>query len=176
MTTRRFLSNQALLFLVVSILLVGGIVFVLHHTQADSALPDNHAIGLSVSAPSTIASRDAKRINDLKQMQGELELYFYECGYYPGTSHATPPCGPYVANNTWAGLNAALIGSTPIGVTSVPNDPTTGVNYFYSAAPHGIGYVLGATLEDQANPALTQTMHGTVNGVNCDSPMYCVQL
>jgi hypothetical protein len=180
------LTNKVALHVAV-ILFVGGVIFFyLPHTQANSDPPagngtaeNNAAVtpsALAGSVPTDVATRDAQRISDLKQIQRDLELYFNECAYYPGMAHATSPCGKFVPNNTWAGLSSALIGSTPIGVTSIPNDPTTGVNYFYSAAVHGIGYALGATLEDPTNPALTQSVHGLVNGVNCDSPMYCVQL
>jgi hypothetical protein len=160
MKPQTFSSTHKFALLVATILFFGGVVFFLHHTQS--------------SAPTDAASRDVQRISDLRQIQKELEVYFDKCGYYPGVA-AIPNCGKYAANNTWAGLSAALIGS-PIRITSVPNDPTAGANYVYVAMHQGIGYVLGATLEDATNPVLTQSVHGLVNGVNCDSPMYCVQL
>jgi len=165
MVVKQFLVAHKFVFLAGGLCLLSGIGFFLHQPQVNSA-----------PIPSDIASRDAKRITDLKQVQNELELYFYECGYYPGAVHATPPCGPYVANNTWDGVSAALIGSPAIGVANVPNDPTSGANYFYRAAPHGTGYVIGATLEDLANPVLTQSVHGIVYKTDCDSPAYCIQL
>ena len=180
MTTKQLLSDRKILLIMAAVLFFGGVVFFLHHTQANSDLPtgNNTVVATSaspVSAPTDAAGRDAKRISDLKQVQSELEIYFDQCGFYPGVAHATPDCGKFVANNTWAGVSAALIGSN-IHITSVPNDPTIGLNYIYVAMHQGIGYVLGAALEDTTNPALTQSVHGIVNGANCDSPMYCVQL
>lgn len=185
MKTQKFSLTHKLALLLAAILFVGGVVFFLHQTQANSDLPIGNSVAannaalapaaLAVSAPTDVASRDAKRISDLKQVQSELEIYFAQCGFYPGAAHATPNCGKFVANNTWAGVSAALAGSN-LSIANVPNDPTPGVNYFYVADAYGVGYVLGATLEDAANPALTQTVHGTVNGVNCDGPVYCVRL
>jgi hypothetical protein len=178
-----------------AIVFLGGAVFALGYSQDNSASPTDRVVGrhnvvlgssngtaaqleplyLAISDSATIAGRDAQRISDLKQIRNELELYFYECGYYPGTAHAKPPCGPYVANNTWAGLSAALINSS-LHAARVPNDPTAGANYVYSAARGGTGYVIGAVLEDPTNPALTQSVHGVINKVDCGSSMYCIQL
>jgi hypothetical protein len=163
MATRQLLPNKKFLLAVASVIVFGGVVFFLHHTQANSD-----------SAPTDVATRDAQRISDLKQIQSELNIYDDKCGYYPGVA-ATPHCGKYETNNTWAGLSAALTGSS-IGITSVPNDPTAGANYTFMVTNHGFGYVLGAKLEDPTNSALTQSLHGLVGGVDCDSPMYCVQI
>jgi hypothetical protein len=62
-------------------LVLGGVIFFLNRTQANSDLP--------VSISTDIASRDAQRIDDLQQVRKALEFYFYECGYYPGTAHAS---------------------------------------------------------------------------------------
>jgi hypothetical protein len=196
MTAHRFLITHKVVLLIGAIVFLGSAILVLYHSQATFASPTDGGIGrqnvvldsssggnnvalkplaLSASDLSGIDARDAQRISDLQQIRTALEYYFYECGYYPGTAHAKPPCGPYVANNTWTGLSAALINS-PLRVTSVPNDPTAGASYVYSAAPGGVGYVIGATLEDLANPVLVQSVHGLINKVNCDSPMYCIQL
>ena len=122
-----------------------------------------------------IASRDTQRINDLKLVQSALQLYFNKCGYYPGPVNSGGACGLYVANNTWARLSAALIGSG-LGVSSVPNDPI-GVNtYFYSTNVAGSSYVLGAQLEDPNNSALTQSPKGSVYGIDCATRgRYCVR-
>ena len=130
--------------------------------------------------PTQRAGRDARRISDLRQTQNALELYFNKCGYYPGTVQANPPpCGAYAANNTWgdavSGMTQALIGSA-IGVSQIPNDPTSGKTYYYGANAVGSSYVVGAKLEDSGNQALSQDIDGTVNGVDCADPVYCVQL
>lgn len=120
--------------------------------------------------------RDTRRIADLNQVRNGLELYFTKCGYYPGTAQAAAgTCSPFSPISTWADLQAALIGSG-IGVTAVPNDPTSGVNYFYGTSENGTSYVLGALLENSANANLSQDIDGVVDGVNCDDPVYCVEL
>jgi hypothetical protein len=189
---RSLITHKAVL-LVGATVFLGGAVLAFYYSRASSGSPTDgggarHNVVLDSSVggngvpltllalpASDIAARDAQRISDLKKIQSELELYFYECTYYPGTPHARPPCGLYVANNTWAGLSAALTNSA-LRIANVPNDPTTGANYFYSATPGGTGYVIGAMLEDPSNPALAQSVHGVINKMNCDSPMYCIQL
>src|SRR5579864_8386933 len=68
MTTQKLVLSRKVLFAISITALVGGVVFLLPQSKANSTLPD-------------VAVRDAKRISDLQQVQGELELYFYECGY-----------------------------------------------------------------------------------------------
>jgi len=127
--------------------------------------------------PTRRIGRDARRISDLRQVQNGLELYFNKCGYYPGTAQATSLCGAYAAIATWAALDGALTGSG-IGITIVPDDPTAGKNYSYGAATGGVGYVVGAQLEDTSNPALQQSPNATTYGVACSrtNGLYCVQL
>ncbi len=125
--------------------------------------------------PTRRLGRDARRITDLKQAQNGLELYFNKCGYYPGTAQALSPCGAYSTILTWAELTSALTGSN-LGISNVPSDPTAGSNYIYGASAGGTSYVIGAALEDAGNSALAQDVDGTVNGVDCADPVYCVQL
>ncbi len=118
--------------------------------------------------------RDSRRIADLRQVQNALELYYNKCGYYPGAAQAASPCGAFSQINSWASLSAAVTGST-LGVNKVPNDPSSGRNYFYGTNGTGSSYAIGATLEDVNNPNLTQDVDGTVNGVDCADPVYCVE-
>jgi hypothetical protein len=160
MKAQIFSSTQKLALLVAAILLFGGVIFFLNRTQANS---------------STVATRDAKRINDLQLVQSELETYFNKCGYYPGGVHPGAICALWVNNNTWTGMSAALAGSK-LGIANIPNDPTTGASYFFGANLGGKGYVLGATLEDPANPSLAQGVHGLVNNIDCSGSVYCIQI
>lgn len=119
--------------------------------------------------------RDARRVADLRQVQNGLELYFNKCGYYPGGSAASG-CTGFSPVSTWGDLTNSLIQSA-IGVSQVPNDPSAGRSYFYGVSGTGSGYVLGATMEDAGNAALRQDIDGpNVYGVNCDDPVYCIQL
>ncbi len=128
--------------------------------------------------PTQQAGRDARRISDLRQVQNGLELYFQRCGFYPGQVAPPPPSncsGAGIAPANWASLQPVLTGSG-IGISNVPNDPNSSQSYFYGTSGTGGGYVLGARLENAANSALNNSVHGTVYGVNCDSPVYCIQL
>lgn len=76
-------------------------------------------------------SRDARRLADVAQLRVAMELYFDMNGSYPEN----------------------LQDLTPQTIPSLPRDPITGVNYYYSlCGPNS--YHIGADLEDQANRAL----------------------
>ena len=107
--------------------------------------------------------RDARRISDLKQIQTGLELYFAKNGVYP--------TGPFA---DWSAFQAALIGAG-VGVTNVPQDPSTASTYNYGTTG-GTTYTLSTTLEDTGNPALNNDIDGVSDGLGCADPVYCVQL
>ena len=97
-------------------------------------------------------SRDAKRVTDIKQIQLALELYADQnSGQYP----------------------ALITGGTiaPTYISSLPTDPTTGSNYFYSALGVGAsctGYHLGAALEIN-NPVILGNDRDASAGSPCTS-------
>lgn len=121
-------------------------------------------------------ANDAKRVNDLRTIQGFLELYYQKYRYYPasitvgfgssgGTScGATTLCGILIAD----------------GVTnSVPGDPVAGAFYEYGAdtAP-AQAYVLAAKLQSDNNPSLEGDVDGTsYNSIDCAdaNKKYCIQ-
>lgn len=117
--------------------------------------------------------RDSRRISDLRSVQNALELYYNKCGFYPG-GVAGAACPAFGALATWAELTTSLTGSN-LGVRQIPNDPSSGRNYFYRTNAAGSGYVLGATLEDTENPALQRDVDGNVNGLDCSDPVYCFE-
>lgn len=108
--------------------------------------------------------RDARRISDVKQIQLALEMY------YDANSSEYPD---------------AISSLATTYISSVPVDPQGG-SYGYDnltsagaacAVASGVctSYVLGATLEDSANAALSSDIDGTVGSVSCADPVYCVQ-
>lgn len=117
--------------------------------------------------------RDSRRVQDLRQAQSALELYFTKTGNYP------------INVSDWPGL-ATAITEADIGVKNFPDDPrsnaTNPQHYYYGTNANGTEYVLGANLEDANNSVLANDVDGSVFGVNCaDDPtgsihMYCVQL
>ena len=123
-------------------------------------------------------ANDAKRINDLRTIQGFLELYYQKYRFYPASitvgfgSEGGGDCG---ALTTLCGI---LITD---GITnSVPGDPVAGSVYEYGSdiAP-AQAYVIAATLQSDDNPALEGDVDGAVPvyGVNCldANKKYCIQ-
>jgi prepilin-type N-terminal cleavage/methylation domain-containing protein len=123
--------------------------------------------------------RDARRISDLKQVQLALEMYYdANSSEYPDSICTTASSGSCTAG--------ALM---PTYISVTPNDPqASGTSYAYGydnlttagaacAVASGVctNYVIGATLEDDTNPALNQDIDGTVGTVSCADPVYCVQ-
>jgi general secretion pathway protein G len=105
--------------------------------------------------PTQQAGRDARRISDLNEVQNGLELYYNQCGYYPGSAEATSPCGAFAQISTWAALTTSLKGTTPIGISTVPSDPSANKKYQYGTSAIGDVYVLEATLENVGNSVFT---------------------
>ncbi len=125
-------------------------------------------------APAQRQGRDARRIADLRQAQNALELYYSKCGYYPGGAQAASPCGNFSQISSWTNLSTALTGSN-IGVSRIPNDPSSGKNYLYGTDSIGSSYVVAATLEDANSSALRNGVAGTIFGVACTGKVYCIQ-
>lgn len=120
-------------------------------------------------------ARDARRIANLDSVRIYLETYNSKCGHYPGiTDTGRQECSATITN--WADLTKVM---TDAGVTSqLPQDPVPGRNYFYGVeSPEGLGYILGAELQ-QDNNKLRDDIDATTFGVDCsDSPklIYCIQ-
>jgi prepilin-type N-terminal cleavage/methylation domain-containing protein len=113
------------------------------------------------------SARDARRISDLKQVQGALELFYSKNGQYP-------------ADSDWVTLTTAIAGAG-IGITKLPQDPqeATGATYTYASNGTLQSYVLRAVLEGD-NPALDNDVDGNPEGENCEDSVapfqYCISL
>ena len=107
---------------------------------------------------------DARRMADLQRVQGYLEIYYTQNRVYPNVS-------------TWSALQTALINAN-IGITSIPNDPLPGGTYYYGVNSADFqGYALGARFSTVDHSSLKEPteIDGTVFGVNCDDPVFCVR-
>lgn len=100
-------------------------------------------------------SRDARRISDIKQMQLALELSF---------DAASPTAYP--------AASTTLV--TQGFIPQLPVDPLGGGYAYAASGSPATSYVLGATLEDPSHSALESDVDGTVAGVDCADPVYCV--
>ena len=63
-----------------------------------------------------------------------------------------------------------------LGFTFIPDDPISSNHYYYTAQSDGNGYVIGSRLENENSSALKGDVDGMVRGVNCNDPVYCIQL
>jgi prepilin-type N-terminal cleavage/methylation domain-containing protein len=129
--------------------------------------------------PTQQSGRDARRLSDLHEVQNGIELYYNSCGYYPGTDTQTPCTGyhPITAGTSGAYpvLASELEQFTSLGVNSVPDDPTAGQHYTYSAVPGGSSYILSAKLEN-ANNSVFNSYTPPVNAPDAkdgDGPQAC---
>lgn len=113
--------------------------------------------------------RDARRVADVKQIQLALELYYDANQSYPaGTALTGLTTGQYIS--------------------VVPADPTDSGSYVYSfqatdgastpaacgTAPCA-GYVIKAVIEGGAASVPAGDLDGTIAGLTCDDPSYCVK-
>ncbi len=118
------------------------------------------------------SARDTRRIADLKNTQNYLELYFTQCGHYPGDVN----CGKTaVGLIDWKTLKGVMVPK----VTSHFPSPSDDINYpyYYGVSDGGLQYTIGAKLE-RDNAVLIDSLEGSSNGVNCDkkaSKIYCIQ-
>lgn len=102
--------------------------------------------------------RDARRKNDLAQVQRALEMYYEDVKMYPS---ATPPFGSQFCN-----------GSVPCPTTAkvymrrLPADPNAGYSYNYVADPNGQYYYLFSCIENYWNDQGA----GVSNGGFCPGP------
>ncbi len=132
--------------------------------------------------PTQQAGRDARRLSDLHEVQNGLELYYNKNGAYPIPSPAS-----WGSASTAGSLSADLI-SAGVGITSIPNDPSSGKNYVYGWGPAATTYELAATMEsangsewvNYSAPTALSAGGGVTDGatLTCTqaSLQYCVSL
>lgn len=112
--------------------------------------------------PTQQSGRDARRLSDLHQIANALALYFNKCGGYPGAGDAAcginlPGTASYPASagtSRYGGVASALV--TSLGISNLPQDPTTGHTYYYSvpsASALNTTYVVSGKLENSNNAA-----------------------
>ncbi|KKR88942.1 MAG: hypothetical protein UU85_C0001G0134 [Candidatus Wolfebacteria bacterium GW2011_GWA2_42_10] len=107
---------------------------------------------------------DSRRITDLQKVQGYLEVYYTKNRQYPNVS-------------AWSALQTELV-NAQMGITAIPNDPLPGGVYHYGVnSTDRQSYVLGARFSTSDHSALKEPteVDGTVFGVNCDDPVFCIQ-
>jgi len=144
--------------------------------------------------PTQQSGRDARRLSDLHSIQNALGVFYNKCGYYPGTiatgacSAAVPTTAaayPATASSTIYGAVATNLVGAGIGINSMPQDPSAGASYRYTAnaASAPTQYIVGATLENANNAAFTNynapaSISGGGDAYACTvaSKQYCLTL
>jgi prepilin-type N-terminal cleavage/methylation domain-containing protein len=115
--------------------------------------------------PTQQAGRDARRISDLSEVQNGLELYYNAKGQYPAP-----------ASGAWsAGLASSLTGAG-VGVSSVPNDPSSNRTYQYWYSTGQTSYVLGAQLENLQNSVFNNYHAASTTGMTQTVPAGTVSI
>lgn len=100
-------------------------------------------------------ARDSRRVADLRQVALALENYYDDNQAYPSVTSSL----------------------SPTYMSTVPTDPRTGAVYPFNSAscsPANQRYVLGATLENANNAALSSDVDGIQCTVSCADPVYCI--
>lgn len=124
-------------------------------------------------SPAIIKTRDAKRLNEIKQVATAIKAFLKARGVYPMVDGLD-------AGVRWKQLSNLLIDGKFI--TKMPNDPLhekdSERQYDYFSNSVGTQYVLRATLEDPANKSLTKDLDGMpmqifYTSYTCDDPVYC---
>jgi len=128
--------------------------------------------------PTQQLGRDSRRVSDLHEVQNGLELYYNKNGHYPN------------GEATWAVFQTDLTGAG-VGITAVPNDPSSGHNYIYAWTTGGAAYELEATMENNGSSVWSNytapvfTANGETGGTapTCAGPggatpdlQYCITL
>ena len=126
----------------------------------------------------TKPANDARRLADIRTIQGYLELYYQQNRSYPVKT--ANGAGAFGSGNN-CGTGTVCYDLILAGVaTSIPADPVELGNYYYRyESIDGQSYVIGAQLEAPNPSALKDDVDGTQGSIDCDggSPetVYCVQ-
>ena len=110
-----------------------------------------------------VKARDTKRVADIRQIALALEFCYNETQkYIPSASFPVAGAPMTCGSNTY--------------ITAMPGDPGGGAyQYKVDSDANPQKYVLGATMETATNQALNSDVDGTVFGLDCDDPVYCLQ-
>lgn len=107
---------------------------------------------------------DSRRLADMQKVQSYLEIYYTKNRLYPNVS-------------SWSALQTELVNAN-IGLSAIPNDPIPGSFYYYGVDTSDFqSYVVGAKFSTSDHSALKEPteLDGTILGVDCNDPVFCVR-
>ncbi len=143
-------------FTLIELLVVMGIIGILAS-----------AVLVSV-APAREKARDVRRLQDMKNIQVALELYYEANGRYPQVNGAQTSVANCGLSNTWCTLETALAAY----ISPLPRDPSGLQGTFIYSYDSDSGdnyqtYGLMTSMENSANYDRVNSDGGTYNGVDC---------
>lgn len=113
-------------------------------------------IGFYTYSSSQAKARDAKRKQDIHQIQTALQLYYNDHGYYPYGSSADTTCQQNNYYFSTCSTPPWIPGLTSSYIPALPVD-SNGYQYIATCPNSGPpqGYFLGAKLENQSDPQMS---------------------
>jgi uncharacterized protein (TIGR02145 family)/prepilin-type N-terminal cleavage/methylation domain-containing protein len=122
-------------------------------------------VTLSILALSNarVASRDSKRVADIKQMQSALELFYDANDRYPTNAQFQSGSISYISSSTGT---TTYMGIIPVAPT--PNDgacSSGGNNYVYNASADGSSYTLNFCVSKKINDLPAGNLIGIPGGI-----------
>jgi prepilin-type N-terminal cleavage/methylation domain-containing protein len=133
---------------------------------------------VSLTGTPQAKARDSKRVGDIASLRLLITLFYTDCGSYPdslnGASNSLtspPSCFQSAAALAQLPTDPKWSASSP-GCTAFTDN-----QYKYAKSgtwPNITSYVLAACLEDSSAKVLESDRDGTVLGINCADPVYCI--
>ncbi|MFC1731828.1 type II secretion system protein [candidate division KSB1 bacterium] len=126
------------------------------------------SIAMVILSDSREKSRDSRRLVDFQQVKDALELYSADKNglYPPGTDLTLLVTGNYLP----------IFPTDPLAGIGTYGYSYQGTTYSGTACNSGLcaGYVLGIVLEQPEQEALGVDIDGTLAGVDCADPIFCI--
>jgi prepilin-type N-terminal cleavage/methylation domain-containing protein len=118
------------------------------------------------------SARDAKRVATLRSAQNAIELYYAQCGFYPGLADCVDG-----QVTSWTGLIASLSSFEDVDKFPAESDSDVGAIYGYSSCALDGGaagsmqrYTVGVELEKGNAAAVNdETASCSVAGITCSN-------
>lgn len=125
-----------------------------------------------------VKARDTRRIADLRQVALGLEFYIDKYRHYPPIGGATTDAARWLKlKECLQALPACTDNTESMQIMpALPEDPTGVNSYDYKHDTNQTSFVIKGVLENATHPALITDVDGTVNGIDCSDPVYCLKI
>lgn len=125
-----------------------------------------------------VKARDVRRIADLRQVALGLEFYIDRYRHYPPIGGATTDTARWQKlKECLQAMPACTDNTASLQIMpALPEDPTGVNSYDYKPDANQTSFVIKGVMEDTNHQALTTDVDGTVNGIDCADPAYCLKI